>query len=44
MNFDLSEIIELVKNENKTLDDFFASHDVQKNESQPRLNDSLYPS
>lgn len=37
MNFDLSEITELVKNENKTLDAFFASHDVQKNESQPRL-------
>lgn len=37
MNFDLSEIIELVKNGNKTLDVFFASHDVQKNESQPRL-------
>lgn len=36
MNFDLSEIIELVKNGNKTLDAFFASHDVQKNESQPR--------
>lgn len=37
MNFDLSEITELVKNQNKTLDTFFAPHYVQKNESQPWL-------
>lgn len=35
INFDLSEIIDLVKNKNKILHAFFAPHCVQKNESQP---------